>query len=101
LCDSRHETPDWSRERGVSGTVTTTGVAAVYKPIEDYGIIGDLRSVGLVATDGSLDFLCFPHFDSPSIFVALLGDENGAPFESAPISNRCGASSSTCLTRTF
>lgn len=30
-------------------------------------------SVGLVATDGALDFLCLPHFDSPSVFVAMLG----------------------------
>ena len=52
----------------------------MYKPIEDYGIIGDLRTIGLVATDGSLDFLCFPHYDSPSIFVAMLGHENGGTF---------------------
>ena len=57
-----------------------------YKPIEDYGIIGDLRTIALVAKDGSLDFLCLPHFDSPSIFVSMLGHENGGAFQIGPAS---------------
>jgi GH15 family glucan-1,4-alpha-glucosidase len=55
-----------------------------YKPIEDYGIIGDLRTIALISTDGSLDFLCWPHFDSPSIFVAMLGHGNGGKFQIGP-----------------
>ena len=55
-----------------------------YKPIEDYGIIGDLRTIALVAKDGSLDFLCLPHFDSPSVFLAMLGHENGGAFRIGP-----------------
>jgi GH15 family glucan-1,4-alpha-glucosidase len=55
-----------------------------YKPIEDYGIIGDLRTIALVAKNGSLDFLCLPHFDSPSVFVAMLGHENGGAFHIGP-----------------
>ena len=56
-----------------------------YKNIEDYGIIGDLHTVALVGDDGSIDFMCFPHFDSPSVFAALLDDERGGRFQFAPV----------------
>ncbi|WNG53432.1 glycoside hydrolase family 15 protein [Archangium gephyra] len=52
--------------------------------IEDHGVIGDLRTVALVATDGTMDWLCFPHFDSPSVFAALLDPEKGGHFRIAP-----------------
>jgi GH15 family glucan-1,4-alpha-glucosidase len=52
--------------------------------IEDHGVIGDLRTVALVATDGTMDWLCFPHFDSPSVFAALLDPEKGGHFGIAP-----------------
>ena len=55
-----------------------------YQPIEDYGVIGDLHSVGLISTDGSLDFLCLPDFDSPTVFGALLDDEAGGHFRIGP-----------------
>jgi len=54
-----------------------------YKPIEDYGIIGDLHSVALVGIDGSIDWCCMPNFDSPSIFAALLDDKQGGYFKIA------------------
>jgi GH15 family glucan-1,4-alpha-glucosidase len=57
-----------------------------YQPIENYGIIGDLHSVALVGMDGSIDWLCLPHFDSPSIFAAILDDEKGGRFRIAPAS---------------
>src|SRR5919202_2860956 len=56
-----------------------------YQPIENYGIIGDLRSVALVGMDGSIDWLCLPRFDSPSVFAAVLDDEKGGRFNIAPI----------------
>jgi len=56
-----------------------------YQPIENYGVIGDLHTVALVGTDGSIDFLCFPHFDSPSVFAALLDAERGGRFKIAPV----------------
>ena len=49
----------------------------VYQPIENYGIIGDTHSVALVGMDESIDWLCFPHFDSPSVFAAILDDRKG------------------------
>ncbi|MEE9132673.1 MAG: glycoside hydrolase family 15 protein [Gemmatimonadota bacterium] len=55
-----------------------------YKPIEDYGIIGNMHSAALVGMDGSIDWYCHPHFDSPSIFAAILDDGKGGRFKIAP-----------------
>ncbi len=49
-----------------------------YMPIADHGLIGDLRSVALVATDGTIDWYCAPRFDAPSVFAALLDAERAA-----------------------
>src|SRR5215469_5869268 len=56
-----------------------------YKPIQDYGIIGDLHTVALVGKDGSIDLMCFPEFDSPSIFAALLDYKRGGRFAITPM----------------
>jgi GH15 family glucan-1,4-alpha-glucosidase len=56
-----------------------------YKPIENYGIIGDLHTVALVGMDGSIDFMSFPDFDSPTIFAALLDESKGGQFQLAPV----------------
>ncbi|MBD8706246.1 glycoside hydrolase family 15 protein [Pseudomonas sp. CFBP 13711] len=53
--------------------------------IEDYALLGNCRTAALVARDGSLDWLCFPRFDAPACFAALLGDSNNGRWKLAPV----------------
>src|SRR3974390_3138660 len=55
------------------------------QPIENHGIIGDLHTAALVGMDGCIHFMCFPRFDSPSLFAALLDPEKGGRFQIAPV----------------
>ncbi|GHA65504.1 glycoside hydrolase family 15 protein [Pontibacter akesuensis] len=55
-----------------------------YQPIENYAVIGDLNTVALVGLNGTIDFMCFPDFDSPSIFAAILDNEKGGSFSIQP-----------------
>jgi GH15 family glucan-1,4-alpha-glucosidase len=52
-----------------------------YLPIAEHGLIGDLRTVALVGTDGTIDWYCCPSFDAPSVFGAILDAERGGAFE--------------------
>ena len=56
-----------------------------YKNIGDYGIIGDLHTIALVGLDGSIDWCCLPHFDSPSLFSSILDHKVGGHFKIAPV----------------
>ena len=58
---------------------------SAYQPIENYGVVGDLNTIALVGLNGSIDFMCFPDFDSPSIFAALLDAEKGGSFRISPV----------------
>jgi GH15 family glucan-1,4-alpha-glucosidase len=58
-----------------------------YLPIEDYGIIGNLRTVALVGMNGSIDWYCSPNVDSPSIFGAILDEKKGGRFQIAPVAD--------------
>src|ERR1700752_249676 len=55
------------------------------QPIENHGVVGDLRTAALIGLDGAVNFLCWPQFDSPSIFTSLLDEERGGRFELAPV----------------
>ena len=54
------------------------------RPIEAHGVVGDKATAALVADDGTIDFLCWPAFDSPSVFAALLDPERGGAWRIAP-----------------
>ena len=58
-----------------------------YQPIENHGLIGNMHTAALVGMNGSIDWLCLPHFDSPSVFAAILDDQKGGRFSIAPAEN--------------
>ncbi len=61
------------------------GVGMPYRRISEYGVIGDMHSAALVSSDGSIDWLCFPRFDSPSVFAAIVDDAKGGYFRIRPV----------------
>ncbi|MCO5731474.1 glycoside hydrolase family 15 protein [Rhizobium sp. SSA_523] len=66
----------------VNGEATTGD--RIPRPIADHGIVGDLATLALIAKDGAIDFMCWPNFDSPTIFAALLDPDRGGLFELSP-----------------
>src|SRR5262249_38648437 len=58
-----------------------------YLPIESYALIGNMHTAALVGCNGSIDWLCYPVFDSPSVFAALLDDQKGGRFQIAPLAD--------------
>jgi GH15 family glucan-1,4-alpha-glucosidase len=59
-----------------------------YLPIEDHGLIGNMHTAALVGRDGTIVWLCLPHFDSPSVFAAILDDQKGGHFRIAPTAEK-------------
>jgi alpha,alpha-trehalase len=55
-----------------------------YKPISNYGVIGNMHTAALVGLDGSIDWQCIPRFDSPSVFAAILDSRRGGKFQLSP-----------------
>mgnify|MGYP002810828080 CR=1 FL=1 len=66
------EDPGWDGDRG-------------FRPIESYGVVGDLETVALVGDDGSIDWFCPQRFDAPSIFAGLLDPGRAGSFRIAPV----------------
>ena len=56
-----------------------------YWPIKRYGVIGDCRTAALIAPNGSIDWLCLPHFDSPAILCRLLDADRGGYYRVSPV----------------
>lgn len=63
---------------------TVSEMAQDYKRLEEYGLIGNLETCALIGRDGSLDWCCFPHLESPSVFAALLDINRGGHFHLRP-----------------
>ncbi len=71
-------------------------MSKVKRKIEDHGVIGDLRTCALVANDGTIDYLCWPELDSPSVFAALLDSDDAGLFSWPLTGPMRDVSSSTC-----
>ena len=61
-----------------------------YKSLNDYGVIGNLETVALVGSDGTIEWCCMPHFDSPSVIAALLDYVRGGRFRVGPTEEGTG-----------
>lgn len=55
-----------------------------YRPISDYGLIGNMFSAALVGLNGSINWCCLPRFDSPSVFADILDDQKGGRLQIRP-----------------
>ena len=79
---------------------TATRSANGYLPIAEHGVIGDLHSVALVGTDGTIDWYCPGRFDAPSVFASILDKDKGGYWRIRPAEELARRSSSTSRTRT-
>jgi GH15 family glucan-1,4-alpha-glucosidase len=78
------QNPKVKRYGSGAATSNSRRTANGYMPIEDYGLIGNMRTCAMVALDGGLDYMCWPYFDSPSVFCRILDKEKGGHFTIGP-----------------
>src|ERR1700686_1821913 len=69
-----------------SFSVDGKGTPMPCKSISSYGVVGDLHTAALIGLDGSVDWLCLPRFDSPSVFASILDEKRGGQFSIGPVS---------------
>ncbi len=86
--DDGDASPAVTRDSGDDAGVSATTTAAIpedspFPPIADYGLLSDCHTGALLASDGSIEWMCLPHFDSPSIFAAML-DRGAGSFRVGP-----------------
>ena len=105
-CASRSRAAQAYGGDGKTGThsskdrVGARGGARAQRCIAEHGLIGDLHTVALVGTDGTIDWYCCPRFDSPSVFAAILDADRGGSFRISPDCDGWSSSSCTCPTPT-
>ncbi len=78
----------------IPAAIQTAAIQTGALPIEDYALIGDCSTAALVGRNGSIDWLCWPRFDSSACFAALLGNEQNGRFLIAPIAQTAPATRS-------
>ncbi len=73
---------------------------AGYLPIAEHGLVGDLHTVALIGTTGTIDWYCCPAFDAPSVFGAILDADDGGYYALRPEATSGRRGSCTSRTRT-
>ncbi|KAH9869306.1 hypothetical protein IAQ61_006512 [Plenodomus lingam] len=80
----RNRRDQMGKSEGAAQTGSSRRTANGYIPIEDYGLIGNMRTCALSSTDGSIDYMCWPYFDSPTVFGRILDKDKGGHFTICP-----------------